>query len=342
MDFPKFVPLVVSRFITMMIEGDERGPFGWKAALSSAEEDLSAKTSELSSSTSNNSNRLAKEVALARVHRDMLAKTVDNYKRLGTDGRMEECFDLLRDEFDDEQWKKFIRCADAARLDYSKYRLAIKSASELSKDIAVAADRLVNLLKRLEGTGLNNLPDELYSLSSLIEQTDHPHDAYSKRPYWRSMRRHILGERMPKINTDASGPNALPLESKTPIIEIRFIEPDEPPKVDPEEQRRDFLRYAWQQAPDVSQAIKAMGNAARQYKPKETGMIGAAIRPRKSSDAQNKEYLRAFGSLLADAHPRIPKCLKVLKAMAIAANVVIDDPNLIVTYDDVAKAVGKP
>jgi hypothetical protein len=52
------------------------------------------------------------------------------------------------------------------------------------------------------------------------------------------------------------------------------------------------------------------------------------------------EYLRAFGNLLTEQHGFI-LTTDIMKAMAIAANVVINSPDIDVTYDDVRKALAK-
>ena len=67
-------------------------------------------------------------------------------------------------------------------------------------------------------------------------------------------------------------------------------------------------------------------------------MIGAAIDSRKQND--KTEYLRAFGALLIEEH-RFILTTDIKKAMAIAANVVINLPDIDVTYDDVRKALAK-
>jgi predicted nucleic acid-binding protein len=99
-----------------------------------------------------------------------------------------------------------------------------------------------------------------------------------------------------------------------------------------------MLRYAWGTAPDLSELIDTLAQAARDFKPIESGFIGAAIESRQRSE--KTEYLRAFGNLFTDAH-HLKVSIAVMQAMAVVANVVINLPDVDVTYDDVRKALAK-
>jgi hypothetical protein len=107
----------------------------------------------------------------------------------------------------------------------------------------------------------------------------------------------------------------------------------ETPEIAPEE--KNALRYAWGTAPEFSALLETVASAARDFKPSETGMIGAAIESRQRSP--KTEYLRAFGNLLTDVHG-IALTTPIMQAMAITANVVINLPDVYVTYDDVRKS----
>ena len=99
-----------------------------------------------------------------------------------------------------------------------------------------------------------------------------------------------------------------------------------------------MLRYAWGTAPDFSELLDTVTKAGRAFKPSESGMIGAAIESRQKSP--KTEYLRAFGNLLTDVH-NFALTTPIMQAMAIVANVVINLPDVDVTYDDVRKALAK-
>jgi len=83
--------------------------------------------------------------------------------------------------------------------------------------------------------------------------------------------------------------------------------------------------------PSVTALLQTMASVARKFKPSEDGCIGAAISSRKNNP--KIEYLRAFGYLLTVYKFKLTKTMK--QAMAITANVVINDPDVDVTYEDV-------
>ena len=60
----------------------------------------------------------------------------------------------------------------------------------------------------------------------------------------------------------------------------------------------------------------------------------------RSQRSPKTEYLRAFGHLLSNNHS-FTLTKKIMQAMAIVANVVINLPDVDVTYDDVRKALKK-
>ena len=71
-------------------------------------------------------------------------------------------------------------------------------------------------------------------------------------------------------------------------------------------------------------------------------MVGVAIESRQRSP--KTEYLRAFGFLVTVhrlANWQIALTTPVMQAMAIAANVAMNLPDVDVTYDDVRKALSK-
>ena len=90
----------------------------------------------------------------------------------------------------------------------------------------------------------------------------------------------------------------------------------------------------------VDALLDMVASAARSFQPKIRGMAGAALASRQQNT--KTEYLRAFAFLLT-VH-RLPNfqialTTPVMKAMAIAANVALNLPDVDVTYDDVRKAL---
>jgi len=340
MDFPAYVPAAVRAHITTLIEGDSRELQGWAASLASAERQLAKIEGAIETKTRRGEHeylpslRIQKAEAVA--HRDMLAGEVDCLRRLAHDARMRDAFALLTREFtDDGQWRNFTYAAWAARVDFAKYRDRLKRAAELKGEIADAAETLAKLIRQFADTGING-PSELYSIPELLRQTDNHEMQDHNLHMWRSMRRHVLGD-LPRRDIPEAKPegeNGEPM----PTIEIVIVPMEGKPKIDPEEEARNMLRYAWGTAPDFSALLGTMANAARAFKPSETGMIGAAIESRQRSP--KTEYLRAFGNLLTDVH-RFALTTQTMQAMAIVANVVINLPDVDVTYDDVRKALAK-
>jgi hypothetical protein len=338
MDFPAYVPAAVRAHITTLIEGDSRWPQGWAASLADAERQLAEIEGAIDAKTRRGeheylpSPRIQRAEALA--HRDMLAGEVDCLQRLAHDARMAEAFELLAHEFtDDRQWQNFIYAAWAARGDFAKYRDRLKRATELKGEIADAAETLAKLIRQFADTGING-PSEIYSIPELLRQTDNHKMEGHNLAMWRSMRQHVLGD-FPKRDA----PEAKPASGEPmPTVEIVIVPMGEKAEIGPEEEARNMLRYAWGTAPDFSALLGTVANAARNFKPSESGMIGAAIQTRQRNP--KTEYLRAFGNLLTDVHKFTLK-MAIMQAMAIVANVVINLPDVDVTNDDVRKTLAR-
>jgi len=340
MDFPAYVPAAVRAHITTLIEGDSWEPMGWQESLASAERRLAEIDGKIESCMRWGKDDylpgLRKERAEAVAHRDRLAGDVDCLQRLAQDARMRRAYALLTREFaDDRQWRDFIHSAWAARVDFAEYRDRVKRAAELTGEIAEAAETLAKLIRQFSDTGVNG-PSEFYSIPELLRQTDNHEMQDHNLHMWRFMRRYVLGDPPRRDVPDAK--SAKEGGDPMPPIEIVGVPMGEIPEIAPEEAARNMLRYAWGTAPDFSALLGTMANAARAFKPSETGMIGAAIESRQRSPKM--ECLRAFGTLLTDVHG-FALTKPIIKAMAITANVVINLPDVDVTYDDVRKALAK-
>jgi hypothetical protein len=309
MDFPAYVPAAVREYVTKLIEGDSWEPVGWQESLSHAERRLAEIDEKIQSCIRWGKDHylpgLRIERAEAVAHRDSLKAEVDCLRRLVQDVRMREAYAILTREFtDDRQWRNFIYAAWAARVDFAKYRDRLKRAAELASEIAETAETLARLIRQFSANGING-PGEFYSVPELLRQTDNHEMEGRNLHMWRSMRRVVLGET---------------------------------PGIAPEEKARNTLRCALGVAPEVSELLETLANAARSFNPSVTGMIGAAVESRQRS--LKSGYLRAFGKALTDHG--IALTTPVMKAMATTATVVIDLPNVDVTYDDVRKALAKP
>ena len=336
MDFPAYVPAAVRAHISTLIEGDSREPNGWAASLAKAEESLAVINRAIEGYLRRGEDdylpSLRAQRAEALTHREMLAGDVDCLRRLANDGRMADAYALLTRQFsDDQQWRGFIYAAWSARIDFSRYRDRLKRAAELKGEIADAAETLAKLIRQFADTGING-PDEFYSIPELLRQTDN-HELQDHNLYmWRVMRAHVLGD-MPKGVIPAVTPPQEGSEPESPV-EIVFAPMGDRAEIDPIEEARNTVRYAWGTAPDVPALLGTMANAARGFTPSVSGMIGAAIESRQRST--KTEYLRAFGNLLTDVHG-FALTTPMMQAMAIVATVVINSPDVDVTYDDVRK-----
>lgn len=355
MDFPAYVPAAVRAQITTLIEGDSRQPMGWQESLARAERQLAEIEGKIESCIRWGKDDylpvLRKDRAEAVAHRDRLAGDVDCLRRLGginplpkggpkklapNEESMRDAFALLTREFnDDKQWRDFIYAAWAARVDFAKYRDRLKRAAELKGEIADTAEILAELIRQFSETGING-PGEFYSIPELLRQTDNHEMQGHNLHMWRSMRQHVLGD-VPRRDFPESKPVGESGEPMPPI-EIVIVPMGEKAEIDPEEEARNMLRYAWGTAPDFPALLDTVAKAGWAFKPSESGMIGAAIESRQKS--QKTEYLRAFGNLLTDAH-NFTLTTPIMKAMAVVANVVINLPDVVVVYDDVRKALAK-
>ncbi|WAR44285.1 hypothetical protein [Methylomonas rapida] len=275
-------------------------------------------------------------------YRDDFARDIASIKRLVHDARMKEAYQILTNAFfddeDSERQRKFdgfIYAAWSARLDFSPYREGLKQAAELRDEIAKTADKLAGLLDRIGETGVL-CPGEFFYIPSLLRNTDN-HEMDDHNLYmWRAMRGYVLGD-LPQRETLESEQTEIDPAGKPEIV-FQIVAMDEKPDIDPAEEARNTLRYAWEKSPPLSELLKTVSKVAKEFKPSESGVIGAAIDSRKQS--LKAEYLRAFGNLLTEQHGFM-LTTDIMKAMAIAANVVINAPDIDTTYDDVRKALAK-
>ena len=338
MDFPAYVPAAVRAHITSLIEGDSYEPHGWAASLANADKSITRIERDIDTyirlGEEDYLDSLRTQKAEAQAHRDFLAAELECLRRLGSDPRMRDAFALLTAEFTvDQEWRGFIYAAWAARVDFKKHRDRLKRAAELSGEIADAAKTLANLIREFSEIGLNG-PDEFYSISELLRQTDNHEMKGHNLHMWRSMRPHILGE-LPIQDLPETKPDieSIDLDSLAEIVRTQMGERG---KIAPEDEARNMLLYAWGAAPEFPALLDTVAKASLAFSPRESGMIGAAIDSQKHNP--KTEYISAFGSLLTESHG-FALSLPILEAMKIVANVVINHPDVDMTDDDVRKAL---
>ncbi len=212
-------------------------------------------------------------------------------------------------------------------LDFSKFRKRLKQAEEATEEIAVAADKLENLIHQFSGIGVNG-PVEFYSIPHLLRNTD------NHREEWRAVRTLLLGDPIkPEPVLDKQLKLNLPPSESERILGSRFFQAQFVSSGNPVDlDQRAELSYGWGKSPPLQALLRTVASAARKFKPSEDGCIGAAILSRKNNP--KIEYLRAFGYLLTHVHKfDLTKTMK--QAMAVTAKVVINDPDVDVTYEDV-------
>lgn len=336
MEYPKYVPEKVKRLIDSYLIGEPaRDIPGYLSLLSDAERSLEKITSIIRWRTERGDDDYLPSLRFQRLeaeeHRNTLKRDVDCFERIAMDSRMEGCYQYIsEDGFAADNADKFAKAAWATNLDYSKYRDRIKQVDDLRGDIAKAAQKLALLLREAATVGYSNWPSELFSISELLRKTDNNGESRRNFFMWQSMRRVVLGDR----EVSASQQPQFDIGSRTAPVEIQLVSMERLPEVDPEEEFRNTLRYAWGTAPELSELLQTVAAAAKSFYPKENGVIGAAIEKRQNN--QKTDYLRGFGKSLTEDHG-FSLSPSVKKAMAVIATVVLDSPEIDVTYDDVRK-----
>ena len=349
MDFLNYVPKGARDHATWYLEGDKsRGWEGWLNGLEKqkaliAEIDKTHQAYLKSSLSDDDKEQKLSECRIrkqeAQKYHDDLASDIATIQRLIHDARMKDAYQILTNAFfddeDSERQRKFdgfIYAAWSARLDFSPYRERLKQAAELRDEIAKTADKLAGLLDQIHETGVL-CPDEFFYIPSLLRNTDNRERSDYNLHMWRAMRGYVLGDPQQHESSENEQTEIDPTE-----IVFEVVAMDERPDIDPAEEARNTLRYAWEKSPPLSALLKTVSKAAKAFKPSERGLIGAAIDSRQQS--VKAEYLRAFGNLLTEQH-RFILTTDMMKAMATTATVVINLPDIDVSYDDARKALAK-
>lgn len=252
---------------------------------------------------------------------------VETFQRLALRPEMQQAYSRLAGALStDADLKNFIRAAWKANIDYGAFRDQLKEATEIAREVAGAAGKLHDLLRKAEEFD-TYLPGEFFSIRSLLQNTDHD-SRHRNHHMWRGMREFVLGD-TPDQPPDGEG--SVPAE----IAEIAIVGIGRKESRDPDVETRDTLHYAWGTAPNMCHFIATMQRAAQDCVPSETGTISAGVSSRKRN--RKTEYLRGFASLLGEYS--IECSAEIMNAMAVTATVVLDDADTDVTYDDVRKAV---
>lgn len=331
MDFPSYVPNAVRELIAGMIDGDIRVDWvdlGWRGALESADRELRRLEGlQQTVHDPDGLNNLRVALAEQHAHANAIGENIASLERMALRPEMQAAYARLVGALGtDAELKAFIRAAWGAHMNYGTFRDRLKEAADIARKVADAAGTLHDLLQKAEGFG-TYLPGEFFGIRSLLRNTDHDRD--DRNHYmWQRLRHVVLGDRPDPLPQDA---NIVPIRPEVVLVSALDATP-----LDPEEQARNMLHYAWGTAPDMRHIVATMQRAAQECVPTETGTIGAAV----SSQKRNRktEYLRGFASLLRNEH-HIELTAEIMNAIAVTATVVLNDADTDVTYDDVRKAV---
>lgn len=331
MNFPSYVPAGARAHITRTLEGDGQNWRGVNAFVTEYQ------------------NKGVEGDALEGLKREQACML-----RFAHDPRMRDVYARLQTVFtNDEQYADFLRSAWEADMNFSPFRKRVKQAKELAPKIAEAARELASLLKQAGEVGGGVAPGKFFSVRVLLDATDnHEHDGRDF-DIWQIVRKTVTARRperpdtaSPATNTAAEGENkpviivseedAEEAERNNPDAQIIVLRGTAKGDIDPEEQAREWLGYAWGKAPPLSAILGTVAQAADDWRPQESGAIGAAISSRKQNPVT--EYLRAFADLLRDKL-QIALDSHIIAAIAFTANVVLTDPNIDISADGARKAV---
>jgi hypothetical protein len=324
MEFCDFVPRAARSYILEIIDGKPPRWNGLQHLADKAKERLDQvlqKNQDKVGLRSLLSPAEVKERCRAEAHYQQLLGDLAAVKRLGTDPRMEAAYKALHKKFrKDEPLRQFLFAAWSARISFLRHRDALNRATILSKEIAVDAEHLAAKIRDL----FDSFPDtplELHSIPELLRQTDNNQLDGHNRGMWRLYRGVILGD--PPIDQKDASPKKQDL----------LMEPTPPTDADV---YRANLRYAWTLAPDFAELLSKIAETMGDFVPQKTGYIGAGIGSREVNE--KTAYIRALYKLLKDAHG-FKIDLPIRQAIAAVTAVMLNNPDIDVTTDDVTKAI---
>jgi len=333
-----------------MLEGSEHKKNGWNTSLESSQQEIMEIEKAIERSSGRGEVEILDSLHKQRIEavklRDVLAAEAECLQRLIHDERMRNAYALLIYEIsDDEQWCWVIDAAWAARGDFGEYRERLKLAEEQKTEIADSAAKLASQLDRFSEIGITG-PDEFYSVRDLLRKTDNDDSRATNLQIWKDMRKHVVGdhhqqdrklEKQQELDFPLSESDRIMVVGygNSQPFNIRFVSVGAQGTFDPQAD----LRYGWEKAPPLAALLRTVAKAAENFEPAEDGMIGAAIASRQGS--VKSEYIRALAYLLFDRY-KFEATIRLLRAMAIIATVVLNKSEIDVTYDDVRKALSRP
>jgi hypothetical protein len=324
MEFCDFVPQAARSYILEIIDGKPPRWNGLQHLADKAKERLDQvlqKNQDKVGLGSLLSPAEVKERSRAEAHYQQLLGDLEAVQRLGTDSRMRAAYRALHKKFSkDEPLSHFLFAAWSARINFLRHKEALERAAVLSKEIAEEAESLGIKIRELTQT-FHDTPLEFHSISQLLRQTDNNELDGHNRGMWRIHRGVILGD--PPIDQKDTAPTKQDL----------FREPIPPSDTD---LYRANVRYAWTLAPDFAQLLSRISEIMGDFVPQKHGYIGAGISSREAN--QKTAYIRGLYELLQHDHG-FEIDLPMKQAMAAVTAVMLNNPDIDVSTDDVTKAI---
>jgi len=246
----------------------------------------------------------------AASRRRQLIEERERVERLATDIQMKEAYTLLG-PLDDETWRQLFYGVLGARAGLSEFRQAEDGELEVVEgELRKRMDDARRLGRRIAGTArkLSRQIEELRSLGFLGVP-------------WELVEARTLFER-----AEVSRPHKAPEWERL-----------RPRLLGNASDLNDELRPAWESAPCVTDLLHTIAKAAEAFEPRPR-KAAAALRARKANPVT--ELIRSIAEMLT-IYIGIELTPRVKRAIAIIVTVDINDPDTIVTYDDVRKACTK-
>ena len=268
-----------------------------------------------------------------RIYEERIARI----RRLCEDPRMATVYAKLAEECtNDADLSRFLSAAWRAAKDFSTLRKEKAAAKQLLTQVDELAQKLAQTLNEIQSSNTVNAPEAFTSIWHLLNYRKDvesvlyqpPLDeeaglALSQNQGEVSLPRQRLDERATK--------QALPTEAyyQQVAIDYRVI-------ADTLGEDEAKLYKALSKTPRVSALLLSLAGIAKDVEPQMEESTTIAIASRKEN--AKVSYIRAFGALLGEGEP-ISINANVMHAIAATANVVLNEPDVDISYDDVRKAL---
>ncbi len=262
-----------------------------------------------------------------------LETTISRIERLSTYTIMNNAYPQLVNELENQQqWNGFLSAALSAGIDYQEHRESIKAGKVLAKKIAKDAKKLAELLEEFEHLNLDNSPAEFSSVWHLFQVISKDEGLYKFKNLGE-----LLNPNIPERYMELTRGDSLPGRRRKKAGLVYEVMKD---RVDRELTAINKTitggdhdtPYPWRAAPELPILLKTLAAEADQFKPAQSGMVGAVMVKRES--LYRNAFIRSFGYLLTEEH-EIPLTKELMKAMAIFSDVVINDPEDPVSYQHI-------